>query len=260
MSGARDGPGGTPEAMGGTGTRTRIEEAMRDANRMEDAMRTNGRTGPASEPGRGSGTGRRTGGRALRAAGALAAAAVAAVVLGGAAEHISPTVVLEKQADVIRSSLPDARQFFLKTVRIGRGDFARIEREADFEPEDAKVKFYYGEGASGTPVGVVLFPQVNTQHGPFEVGLTIGPDGTVQAAEPTKATVETRPWVEKAVGTGFLDDLQGMTAGQEPAVALRRLRSAGIGKMPTYAGEQLATAVERGLALYQVLYAGGQGG
>jgi len=196
----------------------------------------------------------------VRAAGALAAAAVAAVVLGGAADHITPTVVIEKQADVIRSTLPDARQFFLKTVKIGRRDFARIERNADFEPEDPKVKFYYGQGASGDPVGVVLFPQVNTQHGPFEVGLSIGPDGTVQAVEPTKATVETRSWVEKAVGTGFLDDLHGLTPGEEPTEALQRLRSAGIGKMPTYAGVQLVTAVEHGLALYRVLYAdGGQG-
>ncbi len=198
--------------------------------------------------------------RAVRKGGAAAALALLVPVVAGWADHITPTVVLRKQVDVIRSTLPGATQFFLKTVQIGRQDLSRIEQTADFKPDDPKVKFYYGQSGSGGLVGVVLFPQVNTQHGPFEVGLTLGPDGTIQDVSPTKATVETKPWVEKADGTGFLDQFKGLAAGQRPDRALQVLRSAGLGDMPTWAGEQMAQAVQHGLALYQVLYAGSSAG
>ncbi|HKK27174.1 MAG TPA: hypothetical protein VKB18_03765 [Gemmatimonadota bacterium] len=188
------------------------------------------------------------------AAGALVALALPAVA--GAGDHITPTVVLKKQADVIKTTLPGASSFFLKKVTIGKRDLARIERGGGFEPESPDVKFYYGQDGSGSTVGVVLFPQVNTQHGPFEVGLTMGRDGTVRNVTVTRATVETRPWVEKAVGTGFLEDFRGLTAGQAPTKALERLGSADVGKMPTYAGKQVTKAVEHGLTLYRVLYAG----
>ena len=195
-----------------------------------------------------------------RAAGKLAAVALLALalpVVTGAADHITPTVVLVKQVQVIKSTLPDAASFFLKTVQIGREDLTRLESTAGFQPQSPTVKFYYGQDASGDLEGVVLFPQVNSQHGPFEVGLTVGPDGTVRKVTVTKATVETKPWVEAAVSTDFLDDFQGLSAGQSPSGALERLRSADLGRMPTWAGKQIASAVEHGLALYRVLYAGG---
>jgi hypothetical protein len=200
---------------------------------------------------------------AARRIGRLAGAAALAVLLplvAGAAEHITPTVVLRKQVDVIRSTLPGATSFFLKTVQIGRQDLSRIEQTADFKPEDPKVKFYYGQTGSGSLVGVVLFPQVNTQHGPFEVGLTVGPDGKILDVAPTKATVETKPWVEKAVGTGFLDQFKGLSAGQEPDQALQTLHAAGLGDMPTWAGDEMAQAVQHGLAFYQVLYSSSSSG
>ncbi|HKK08389.1 MAG TPA: hypothetical protein VKA44_05835 [Gemmatimonadota bacterium] len=188
----------------------------------------------------------------------LAAGALLAVilpVLAGAADHITPTVVLKKQADVIKATLPDASTFFLKKVRIGKRDLSRIEQAGGFEPESPDVKFYYGQSGSGSTVGVVLFPQVNTQHGPFEVGITVGSDGSLQNVTVTKATVETKPWVEEAAGTGFLEDFRGLTPGDAPRKALERLRSADIGHMPTFAGEQVAKAVEHGLTLYGILYA-----
>ncbi len=200
----------------------------------------------------------------LRRAGALTAL-LAIPLMAAAPNHITPTVVLRKQADVIRATLPGASHFFVKTVQIGRGDLARIEREGGFKPEEPKVRFYYGQDGSGAMQGVVLFPQVNTQHGPFEVGLTVAPDGTVLSARVTKATVETKPWVEKAIATGFLADFHGLAPGQPTDRAVRRLQAGDIGRMPTFAGEEIAAAVQHGLALYNVLYgvpsdgAGGDG-
>lgn len=183
-------------------------------------------------------------------------AALTVPILAGAA-HITPTVVIEKQAEVIRSTLPGATQYFLKTVTIGKQDLRRIEAEGDFEPDEPEVKFFYGEDGRGSVVGVVLFPQINTQHGPFEVGLTVGPDGTVREVRLTKATVETKPWVLQAASPEFLADFEGLSAGQAPERALARLREGGLPRMPAWAGQQVALAVERGLTLYQILYSAG---
>lgn len=181
-------------------------------------------------------------------------ACAAPLALGGAAMHITPTVVLHKEADVIRSTLPTAKQFFLHKVTIGKADLARIKQEDDFEPDDPEVKFYYGNDANGALAGVVVFPQVNTQHGPWEVGLTIGPDGTVTNAIVTKATVETKPWTEKAIKAHLMDHFRGMRPGDDVTRALESLDRSALGKMPYYAAEKVTQAVGRGLTLYQVLY------
>ena len=178
----------------------------------------------------------------------------APIALMGAALHITPTVILHKQADVIRGTLPTASNFFLRKVAIGKADLARIKREDGFTPDEPEVKFYYGNDAQGALAGVVVFPQVNTQHGPWEVGLTIGPDGTVTSAIVTKATVETKPWTEKAIHAHLMDHFRGMRAGDDVSRALQSLDRNQLGKMPYYAAEKVAQAVGRGFTLYQVLY------
>jgi len=183
-----------------------------------------------------------------------------ALALAGAAAppHITPTVVLKKQADMIKETVPGAKHFFLRTVDIGKADFRRIQREGDFKPEDDQMKFYYGTDAAGKNAGVVLFPQVNTQHGPLEVGLTMNADGTVRDAVVTKATVETKPWVLQAVKAGLMKRFRGMRAGDDPAKALQGLSGDELGKMPYYMAEVAAQTVGRGLVLYDVLYAKGK--
>lgn len=190
--------------------------------------------------------------RTARSLRILGIAAAPAILLGAA--HITPTVVLEKQADVIRNSLPDAQSFFVTTVKIGRQDADRIKALANFKPEEPEFKFFYGENASGAVKGVVCFPQVNTQHGPFELGLTITPDGTIKQAVVTKATVETKPWVRKVIDAGLMSRFGGMRLTDDPKTALQDVSKDELGSMPYYAAELLTTAVARGVVLYRVLY------
>lgn len=169
------------------------------------------------------------------------------------ARHITPTVVLAKQASVIKATVPEATEFFLRTVDIGKDDFERIREEGSFEPDDDQEKFYYGQ-ANGRVTGIVTFPQTNTQHGPLEIGLAFNPDGTIRDAVVTKATVETKPWVLAAVRTGLLDRFKGMRPGDDPESALEGLSSDEIGAMPYYMAGVVAKTVARGLVLYDVLY------
>jgi len=186
---------------------------------------------------------------------AASSALAGALALSGAVHpHITPTVVLQKQADVIRATMPGASQFFVRTVSVGKSDFDRIRDEGGFEPEEGDFKFYYGQDANGNVVGVTLFSQVNNQHGPVEVGLAMTPDGGVRDAVVTKATVETKPWVLRALKAGLTGRFRGMHPGDDPRAALDGLSRSELGEMPYYMAGVVSQAVEQGLVLYHVLY------
>jgi hypothetical protein len=175
-----------------------------------------------------------------------------ALLLG--ARHPTPTVVIVKQTDAIRMAQGGATQFFVRKVTIGKDDLARIRKEVDFSPENPDLSFYLGKTGEGKLVGVTLFPQVNTMHGPLEVALTINPDGSVASAVVTKATVETKPWVDEAVATGLMKRFQGMRSGDDMKRALEGLSQGQIGHMPYWTGETIAAAVQQGLVLHQMLF------
>jgi hypothetical protein len=71
--------------------------------------------------------------------------ALAAAVLGATA-HPTPKVVLVKHADFIKGTLANAKQYFVRTVSIGKQDLATIRKESDFTPDDPDVQFYLGQG------------------------------------------------------------------------------------------------------------------
>jgi hypothetical protein len=190
-----------------------------------------------------------------RFAGALGLALSTALL--GAAAHPSPKVVLIKHADYIRQTLAGAKQYFVRTVDIGKQDLAAIRQKSDYTPDDPDVQFYLGQGDGGAPVGVVLFQQVDTPHGPLEVGLTFGPDGALSRAGVTTATVETKPWVQEAIATGLMEKFTGMKPGDDPSKALGGVQGK-LGGMPQYMAELIATAVGRGMTLYATLYKGSE--
>lgn len=189
----------------------------------------------------------------VRLRGVAAVVALLAPIVMGAALHITPTVVLQKQADVIRATLP-ADAYFVRTVKVGKQDMKRIEEAGGVELKDPEVRFYVGKSSEGEVKGIVLFPQVNTQHGPLEVGLTLAPDGTLSRAIVTKATVETKPWIIEAMKTGFLDEFEGVPVGERSSQALAKLESANPGKLPEWMGKIAVRAVDQGAVLYRTLY------
>ena len=65
---------------------------------------------------------------------------VLSVALLFGARHPTPTVVLVPQTDAIRTALPGAKQFFVRTVTIGQDDLARIRKDIDYSPQDPNLK------------------------------------------------------------------------------------------------------------------------
>jgi len=189
----------------------------------------------------------------FRRLGVAAAIALVAIVTG-AATHPTPKVVLMKHADFIKQTIP-AKAYFVRTVTIGKADLAAIRKAGDYTPDDPDVQFFLGQNADSKTTGVALFQQVDTPHGPLEVGITFGPDGAIASAAVTTATVETKPWVQEAVASGMMKQFIGMKVGDDPRKALQGLDGKMTG-MPAYMCELIATAVGRGLVMYGTLYKG----
>ena len=185
----------------------------------------------------------------------IGSGALAAGVLLAALPHITPTVTLVKHADAIKQAIGGAAQYFARTVDIGRNDLASIKREARYTPDQADVRFYYGTDAAGKLTGIMLFPEVDTQHGPLEVGLALAPDGTVRKVIATKATVESKPWVEAMVKSGYLNQFTGLHAGADAQDVLAHASHDQLGAMPYFTAEIATVAVQHGLVLYRVLFA-----
>jgi len=183
-------------------------------------------------------------------------ALVALPVMLLAAAHPTPVVELVKKVDVLRQTLPQGNQLFVRTVRLGKEDVTRIEREAHYTPEDPDVRFYLAKDHTDEIDGVVLFTQSNTRHGPVEVGITFRPDGTVASAIVTKATVETKPWVLTTTRAGLMKEFVGMHYGSDVGAPLMQQSYAELGHMPHYMAEVIAATVARGLILHHLLYRG----
>ena len=158
-----------------------------------------------------------------------------------------------KHADFIRQTLAGAKQYFVRTVNIGKNDLAAIRKASDFTPDDPDVQFYLGQGDGGATVGVVLFQQVDTPHGPIEVGLTFGPTGRSPARWSPRRRWRPSPGCRRRSPPGSWTT--------SPACARATIRgrrfgasTAKLGGMPEYMAELIATAVGRGLVLYSTLY------
>jgi len=167
--------------------------------------------------------------------------------------HVTPAVVLRTQADVIRAALPGAVTFSVTTATIGRSELREINDQARYTPTSDVVKFYSGRSASGQVVGTVVFPQINTQHGPVEVGVMIDPQGAIGDVMVTRATIELKPSIRAVEQSGAMQRLRGLDANG-PATALSA--DAGLRGMAGYVADAIATAARRGLVLYRVLRKG----
>ncbi len=158
--------------------------------------------------------------------------------------------MLRKQAEVIRETLPGAVNFFVTDATIGRSELREIADRARYTPASDVVKFFSGRSASGQVVGTVVFPQIDTQHGPIEVGVMIDPHGAIGAVMVTRATVELKASIRAVEQSGALQRLRGLDVN---AAGIRLSADAGLGGMAGYVADAIATAARRGLVLYQVL-------
>jgi hypothetical protein len=179
----------------------------------------------------------------------LIAGAAAAALL-----HITPTVVLVKRPDAVKTLLPGAEEYFAREVRLSRADAHRLHETVDWSPEDGVLTLYTGK-ARDKAVGTLLFVRVDSPHGPVEVAVGFDTEGRVGGVIVTKATVETKPWVLDALHAGLTERYRGLKSGDVPggAAAVKRR----VGALPAYMAEQVDNGVTRALAIYGAFYRAG---
>ena len=175
----------------------------------------------------------------------LTGAALAAVL------HITPTVVLVKRPDAVKSLLADADAFLAREVHLSKADAHRLHQAVDWSPEDGVLTFYTGK-AGDRVTGTLLFLRVDSPHGPVEVAVEFAPAGVIGGVIVTKATVETKPWVLEALRAGLVDHYRGLKPGDVPggAAALKDR----VGSLPAYMAGQVDKGVARALASYGTFY------
>src|SRR5207248_11655143 len=146
--------------------------------------------------------------RSRRMMSVLTGAALAALL------HITPTVVLVKRPDAVKSLLPDADVFLAREVHLSKADAHRLHQAVDWTPEDGVLTFYTGK-AGDRVSGTLLFVRVDTPHGPLEVAVAFTPAGPIGGVIVTKATAETTPWVLEALRPGLIESYKGLKPGDE---------------------------------------------
>ncbi len=176
---------------------------------------------------------------------AIAGAAITALL------HITPTVVLVKRPDAVKALLPEATAFLAREIHLSERDAHRLHEAVDWSPEDGVLTFYIGK-ASDTAVGVLQFVRVDTPHGPIEVAVGFDAGGVVRDVIVTKATVETKPWMQKALREGLTDHYTGLKAGDTPGGAAAL--TGRVGSLPAYMAEQVDKGVARALVAYGDFY------
>ena len=173
--------------------------------------------------------------------------------LAAALLHITPTVVLVDRPDAVAQLLPGADKFFAREVHLSDADAHKLHEAVDWSPPDGVLTFYSGRrGAGGALVGVLEFVRVDTPHGPLEVTVAFDTTGAVRGVIVTKATVETKPWVQEALRAGLVTRYRGLKPSDSPAAAAA-LRGA-VGELPLYMAREVDKGVARALAAYRLFY------
>ncbi len=162
-------------------------------------------------------------------------------------------ITLARKGDVIKNSLPNATNFFVKKIILNDHDKAKIKAQGSFSPQVSHLKFFYGEDAAQELVGTVLFNRMITSDGPIEVGIAFTPGGTVSNVVVTRATARMKPWIETAISGGVLKHLIGIgsDALSDP---MKNVSESDLGPQAYHIAKVITAAVIQGVVYYDILF------
>ncbi len=165
----------------------------------------------------------------------------------------SRTIRLARKGDVIKKSLPNATNFFVKKVILSDHDKAKIKAQGSFSPQVSQLKFFYGEDAAQELVGTVLFNRMITRNGPVEVGIAFTPAGTISNVVVTRASARMKPWIETAISEGVLKNLIGIgsDALSDP---MKKVSESDLGPHAYQIAKVVTAAVIQGVVYYDILF------
>src|SRR5215510_1096102 len=169
-------------------------------------------------------------------------------LVGVAAAHITPPIVLASDRDVLAGSLAGSQRLFVREVRLTPAERQAIQKQSGWNPEEDFYRFYIGRDAQGRVVAAATFLTEYTVHGPVRVAVALGPYGKVKGATVVELTEETYPWVKPLLDRGFTRDYVGQGAQGTFAVS-----AGGGASMAQFYGEVIASLIQRGALLFEIV-------
>ena len=159
-------------------------------------------------------------------------------LVGVAAAHITPPVVLVSDRDALIGSLAGAQRLFVREVRLTPAERQAIQKQTGWSPDEDFYRFYIGRDAQGRPVAATIFLTEYTVHGPVRVAVALGPDGKVRGATVVELTEETYPWMSP-----LLDPQARFIAAN---------LGKGLDSMAQFYGQIVTNLIQRATLLYDV--------
>src|SRR5215510_4278165 len=159
-------------------------------------------------------------------------------LVGVAAAHITPPVVLVSDRDVLTSSLAGAQRLFVREVRLTPAERQAIQKQTGWSPDEDFYRFYIGRDAQGRPMAATIFLTEYTVHGPLRVAVALGPDGKLRGATVVELTEETYSWVRP-----LLDPQSRFIAAN---------LGKGLDSMGQFYGQIVTSLIQRAALLYDV--------
>ena len=159
-------------------------------------------------------------------------------LVGVAAAHITPPVVLVSDRDVLAGSLAGAQRLFVREVRLTPAERQAIQKQTGWSPDEDFYRFYIGRDAQGRPVAATIFLTEYTVHGPVRVAVALGPDGKLRGATVVELTEETYSWVRP-----LLDPQSRFIAAN---------LGKGLDSMAQFYGQIVTNLIQRATLLFEV--------
>jgi hypothetical protein len=165
--------------------------------------------------------------------------------------HITPPVVLVSERDAVLGMTGGAKKFFVREVRLNPEERESIQRQWGWRPEEERYRFYIGRDDAGQLIAAVIFLTEFSIHGPVRVATALGPDGKVRDATVVELTEETYPWLKPLIDQDFTQDYAGK--GSQSSFGLsERLTRAGLGSMPQFYAQVVASLIHRAAILFDL--------
>lgn len=174
-----------------------------------------------------------------------------ALVIVAAWAHLTPSVVLLSERDVLASQHAGAKKLSLREASLSADERKLIQSTYGWRAGDELHNFYMGRDDAGKLLSASVFMTDATMHGIIRVAVGLTPDGRVKSAEVVEFAEEVYAHMKPLIERGFTKKYVGLGIGSsfEPPPA----SASGVDAMAQHYDAIVGRMVQRAVILYNVL-------
>ncbi|MFQ5767969.1 MAG: hypothetical protein ACE5ID_08305 [Acidobacteriota bacterium] len=169
---------------------------------------------------------------------------------GQAQAHMTPTVELVGKDAVLRRLLPGSSTFQARELILSREEIKSVRRSYGLRWPRDPVRFYRGEDAEGSVLGIELFTTADSPHGPVEMAVALDSSGRLTGFKITRVNAEILPWIRALERSSVLEGFKGAVASDLAGPEDLPLGDlASLGRMERFYAQVVREAVFKALIL-----------